>query len=61
MFIRRTRSGIIVLTIYVNEILLTGSDAAGIVETKMYLQCHFVTKNIGRLKYFLGIEVAHQK
>ena len=27
----------------------------------MYLKCHFVTKDIGRPKYFLGIEVAHQK
>ena len=61
MFIRRTRSGIVVLTVYVNDILLTGSDSAGTVETKMYLQCHFVTKNIGRPKYFLGIEVAYQK
>jgi len=27
----------------------------------MYLKRHFVTKNIGRSKYFLKIEVAHQK
>ena len=27
----------------------------------MYLKRHFVTKDIGRPKYFLKIEVAHQK
>ena len=27
----------------------------------MYLKRHFMTKKIRRPKYFLGIEVAHQK
>jgi len=61
VFIRRTGSDIVVLTVYVDDILLTDSDSTGIVETKMYLKCHFVTKDMGCPKYFLGIEVAHQK
>jgi len=52
-------SGIEVLAVYV-DILLTGSDSAEIVEIKMYLKRHFVTKDMGRPKYFLKIEVAHQ-
>jgi len=27
----------------------------------MYLKRHFVTKDMGRPKYFLEIEIAHQK
>ena len=46
---------------YVDDILLTGSDSAGIVKTKEYLRRHFVTKDIDKPKYFLGIEVAYQK
>jgi len=61
VFIQRTRSGIVILTVYVNGILLTESDSAGIIKTKMYLKRHFVTKDMGHQKYFLGIEVAHQK
>ena len=57
VFVRHTRSGIVVLAVYV-DILLTGSDSVGIVETKMYLKCHFVIKDMGRPKYFLKIEVA---
>ena len=38
---------------HVDDILLTGSDLAGIIDTKMYLKCHFVTKYMGRSKYFL--------
>jgi len=39
--------------------LLTGSDSAGLLETNQYLKRHFVTKDMRRPKYFLGIEVAH--
>ena len=52
---------IVVLTVYIDDILLTGSDSTGIVETKMYRKCLFMTKDIERLKYYLGIEVAHKK
>ena len=55
------QSGIVVLTIYVDDILLTESDSARILETKKYLKRNFVTKDMVRPKYFLGIEVAHQK
>jgi len=53
--------GIVVLPVYVDNILLTSSDSDGIVEIKMYLKRHFMTKDMGRPKYFLGTEVAHQK
>jgi len=59
IFVQCTKSGIVVLVVYVDDILLTGSDSTGIVETKMYLKRHFVTKDMGRPKYFLGI--VHQK
>jgi len=59
VFVRHTRSDIVVLVVYVDDILLTGSDSVGIVNTKMYLKRHFVTKDMRRPKYFLRIEVAH--
>ncbi|KAK4406265.1 Retrovirus-related Pol polyprotein from transposon RE2 [Sesamum angolense] len=51
----------IVLAVYVDDILITGSDIVGIEEAKTYLQKHFVTKDLGRLRYFLGIEITHSK
>jgi len=56
VFVRGTKSGIVVLTVYV-DILLTGSDSARLLETKKYLKHYFVTKNMGCLKYFLRIKV----
>ena len=49
------------LAVYVDDILLTGSDVAGIRETKEYLKTHFVTKDMGKLQYFLNIEFVYAR
>ena len=55
---RKTTSvGYGVLTIYVDDILLTGNDEAA---TKAYLQMHFVIRDLKTPRYFLGIEFAYQ-
>jgi len=61
VFVRRTKSDIVVLVVYVDDILLTGSDSAGQLEIKKYLKHNFMTKDMRCPKYFLRIEVAHQK
>jgi len=50
-----------VLVVYDDNTLLISSDSEGLLETKEYLKCHVVTKDMGRPKYFLEIEIAHQK
>ncbi|KAL0444011.1 UNVERIFIED_CONTAM: Retrovirus-related Pol polyprotein from transposon TNT 1-94 [Sesamum latifolium] len=54
-------SGMVILAVYVDDILITGSDAVGIEDVKTYLRKHFVTKDLGRPRYFLRIEIAHSK
>ncbi|KAL0358150.1 UNVERIFIED_CONTAM: Retrovirus-related Pol polyprotein from transposon RE2 [Sesamum calycinum] len=61
VFVQTTTSGMVVLAVYVDDILITGSEIVGIEEAKTYLQKHFVTKDLGRPRYFLGIEIAHSK
>ena len=61
VFVRRTKSGSVILAVYVNDILLTGSDYVTLAETKEYLKWHFVTKDMKKARYFLEIEVAYQK
>ena len=41
-----------------DDIVISGSDQDGIQKLKQHLFNHFQTKNLGKLKYFLGIEVA---
>ncbi|RVW26551.1 Retrovirus-related Pol polyprotein from transposon RE1 [Vitis vinifera] len=46
------------LVVYVDDIVITGSDQDGIQKLKQHLFTHFQTKDLGKLKYFLGIEIA---
>ena len=46
------------LIVYVDDIVITGTDQDGIQKLKQHLFNHFQTKDLGKLNYFLGIEVA---
>ena len=61
VFIHHTKSGSVILAVYVDDILLTGSNSVALTETKEYLKRYFVMKDMGKPKYFLEIEVAYQK
>ncbi|KAK0605442.1 hypothetical protein LWI29_026876 [Acer saccharum] len=49
------------LLIYVDDILITGNNPVSIAATKKFLHNHFNLKDLGNLKYFLGIEVSASK
>ena len=61
MFSRTSASGKLLLIMYVDDIIITGDDKKGIDDLKRYLQNSFQTKGLGKLCYFLGIEVARSK
>ena len=44
--------------VYVDDIVITGSDKDGIKNLKSFIGTCFQTKDLGSLKYFLGIEVS---
>jgi len=44
--------------VYVDDIVLTDNDNHGISQLKQHLYHHFQTKDLGKLRYLLGIEVA---
>ena len=49
------------LVVYVDDIVITGSDSKGISSLKSFLQSQFHTKDLGILRYFLGLEVMRNK
>ena len=62
VFYRHSTPGqCIYLVVYVDDIVITGNDQDGITNFKQHLFKHFQTKKLGRLKYFLGIEVAQSR
>src|SRR3954467_1534097 len=52
--------GIVILAVYVDDIILTGSDDQGILDAQGFLQSHFVCRDMGRPRYFLGIEFGYR-
>ena len=49
--------GSIVLTVYVDDIVILADNSHVITVRKEYLSIHFHMKNLGHFRYFLGIEV----
>ena len=47
--------------VYVDDIVIIGDDNEGIKALKQHLFQNFQTKDLGPLRYFLGIEVAQSK
>lgn len=45
--------------VYVDDIIITGNNLTEINQFKTYLKTQFDMKDLGTLKYFLGIEIAH--
>ena len=58
MFSHTSNRGKILLIVYVDDIIVTIDDKQGIDDLKRYLQNSFRTKDLGKLCYFLSIEVA---
>ncbi|BBH03528.1 RmlC-like cupins superfamily protein [Prunus dulcis] len=47
--------------LYVDDMIITGNDNTAIEELKRFLHNNFRIKDLGHLKYFLGVEVAYSK
>ncbi|MCH89412.1 retrovirus-related Pol polyprotein from transposon TNT 1-94, partial [Trifolium medium] len=61
LFTRQTASSFIVLLVYVDDVIIAGTSLDDIQSIKHALHQSFRIKDLGPLKYFLGIEVAHSK
>lgn len=57
LFIHSTSAGIVLLLLYVDDMIITGSDHASIQRLKQQLQASFHMKDLGNLHYFLGLKV----
>ncbi|CAN1238082.1 Retrovirus-related Pol polyprotein from transposon RE1 [Linum grandiflorum] len=59
MFVKHGREGrIAILIVYVDDIIITGNDEEEITRLKKKLNEEFELKDLGEMKYFLGMEVA---
>ena len=58
MFTRVDKGYIIILLIYVDDILIARNDVDAVNAFKKFLDNNFKLKDLGTLKYFLGLKVA---
>jgi hypothetical protein len=61
LFVKKTSSSFTILLVYVDDIILAGNSISEFDHIKSVLDSLLKIKDLGQLKYFLGIEVAHSK
>ena len=60
MLTKKTKGGLVILVVYVDDIILIVSDDTSILVTKTYLDQHLNIHDLGSPRYFLGIYFARQ-
>ena len=58
IFFRQHGGHTTMLVVYVDDMIITGNDEGEIAQLKARLGKEFEVKDLGQLRYFLGIEVA---
>ncbi|GJX73676.1 ribonuclease H-like domain-containing protein [Tanacetum coccineum] len=57
LYTKSDKGVFLALLVYVDDIIITGSSISEIDKFKVFLKSRFMIKDLGKLKYFLGIEV----
>ena len=57
LYVKKTDHGIVVIVIYVDDLIITRDNDVNISDLNKLLKQKFEMKDLGELRYFLGIEV----
>lgn len=58
LFTKGTESSFMTLLVYVDDVLIVGPDKGVIQNVKRFLNQQFTIKDLGYIRYFLGLELA---
>ena len=57
LYVRKGDAGLVIIVIYVDDLIITSDSDSGIAEVQGLLKKKFEMKDLGELRYFLGLEV----
>ncbi|XP_070054968.1 uncharacterized mitochondrial protein AtMg00810-like [Nicotiana tomentosiformis] len=60
LFYKKTENSNVYIAVYVDDIVVTGTDTMEIEDLKVFLNDSFKIKDLGRLHYFLDLEVLYK-
>ena len=61
VYLKRSKNGFVILSLYVNDILLAGNSKEMIDTTKKWLSSNFEMKDIGDASYVLGVKIVRDR
>ena len=61
LYVRKDEHGIVIICIYVDDLIVGGDNEAEIEHVKTLLKQEFDIKDLGELRFFLGIEIVRTK
>lgn len=61
LFTQVNGTSLAIILLYIDDMVITGNNEAEIKNLKAFLSSQFRIKDLGPLKYFLGVEVARSK
>lgn len=61
LFIKKTASSFTILLVYVDDIILVGNSLSEFTHIKSIMHSSFKINDLGKLKYFLDLEVTHSQ
>ncbi|MCO5559833.1 hypothetical protein L7F22_013437 [Adiantum nelumboides] len=59
LYVRKNENDIVIICIYVDDLIIGGDNEGEIMHVKSRLKKEFDMKDLGELRYFLGIEIIH--
>ena len=57
VYVKQSKESFIILSLYIDDILLAGNDMEMIITTKRWLSFNFEMKDMGEADYILGVEI----
>ena len=61
VYLKRSKKSVLILSLYVDDILLAGNDLNSIVATKEWLSSTFEMKDMGEANYVLGVKIVRDR